>query len=49
MAAKESTAAQLEAIKIKYEESLELKKKAELEIEAFRPVGCILFPLLGSN
>ncbi|XP_028986134.1 keratin, type II cytoskeletal cochleal [Betta splendens] len=37
VAAKESTAAQLEAIKIKYEESLELKKKAELEIEAFRP------------
>ncbi|KAK2910601.1 glial fibrillary acidic protein isoform X1 [Channa argus] len=37
LAAKESTAAQLEAIKIKYEEAVELKKKAELDIEAFRP------------
>ncbi|XP_074540291.1 desmin [Halichoeres trimaculatus] len=37
LAAKESTAAQLEAIKIKYEESVELRKKAELDIEAFRP------------
>uniref|UniRef100_A0A3B4U2I7 Zgc:172323 n=1 Tax=Seriola dumerili TaxID=41447 RepID=A0A3B4U2I7_SERDU len=37
LAAKESTAAQLEAIKIKYEEALELRKKAELDIEAFRP------------
>ncbi|XP_026228630.1 filament_head and Filament domain-containing protein [Anabas testudineus] len=35
--AKESTAAQLEAIKIKYQEAVELKKKAELDIEAFRP------------
>ncbi|XP_068996463.1 glial fibrillary acidic protein [Embiotoca jacksoni] len=35
--AKESTAAQLEAIKIKYEEAVELRKKAELDIEAFRP------------
>lgn len=43
MAAKESTAAQLQAVKIKYEEAVELKKKAELDIEAFRPVGCILF------
>ncbi|CAN9514120.1 unnamed protein product [Ophioblennius macclurei] len=37
LAAKESTAAQLEAIKIKYEEALEQRKKAELDIEAFRP------------
>ncbi|KAL7392920.1 hypothetical protein ABVT39_003953 [Epinephelus coioides] len=37
LAAKDSTAAQLEAIKIKYEEAVELRKKAELEIEAFRP------------
>ncbi|XP_069558175.1 vimentin [Brachyistius frenatus] len=35
--AKESTAAQLEAIKIKYEEAVELRKKAELDIETFRP------------
>ncbi|XP_027142925.1 vimentin [Larimichthys crocea] len=37
LAAKGSTAAQLEAIKIKYEEAVELRRKAELEIEAFRP------------
>ncbi|XP_070692102.1 desmin [Pempheris klunzingeri] len=37
LAAKESTAAQLEAIKIKYEEAVELRKKAELDIEIFRP------------
>ncbi|XP_041844397.1 glial fibrillary acidic protein [Melanotaenia boesemani] len=37
LAAKESTAAQLEAIKLKYEEAVELRKKAELDIEAFRP------------
>ncbi|KAM6910121.1 desmin [Xenentodon cancila] len=37
VAAKESAAAQLEAIKIKYEEAIELRKKAELDIEAFRP------------
>lgn len=43
VAAKESTAARLEAIKIKYEEAVELKKRAELDIEAFRPVGYILF------
>lgn len=42
LAAKDSTAAQLEAIKIKYEEAVELRKKAELEIEAFRPVGYFL-------
>ncbi|PWA32333.1 hypothetical protein CCH79_00012024 [Gambusia affinis] len=36
-AAKEAAAGQLEAIKIRYEEALELRKKAELEIEAFRP------------
>uniref|UniRef100_A0A668RDZ0 IF rod domain-containing protein n=1 Tax=Oreochromis aureus TaxID=47969 RepID=A0A668RDZ0_OREAU len=37
LAAKESAAAQLEAIKVKYEEAVELRKKAELDIEAFRP------------
>ncbi|KAI3361433.1 hypothetical protein L3Q82_013599, partial [Scortum barcoo] len=37
LAAKESTAAQLQAIKIKYEEAVELRRKAELDIEAFRP------------
>ncbi|XP_054478385.1 desmin [Anoplopoma fimbria] len=37
LAAKESTAAQLEAIKIKYEEAVELRRKAELDIETFRP------------
>uniref|UniRef100_A0A8C6MHS8 Zgc:172323 n=1 Tax=Nothobranchius furzeri TaxID=105023 RepID=A0A8C6MHS8_NOTFU len=37
LSAKESTAAQLEAIKIKYEEAMELRKKAELDIEVFRP------------
>ncbi|XP_038568058.1 glial fibrillary acidic protein isoform X1 [Micropterus salmoides] len=37
LAAKESTAAQLQAIKIKYEEAMELRRKAELDIEAFRP------------
>ncbi|KAM4580038.1 desmin [Odontesthes bonariensis] len=37
LAAKESTAAQLEAIKIKYQEAVELRRKAELDIEAFRP------------
>lgn len=41
LAAKGSAAAQLEAIKIQYEEAVELRKKAELEIEAFRPVGAI--------
>lgn len=39
LAAKESSAAQLEAIKIKYEEAVELRRKAESDIEAFRPVG----------
>lgn len=29
---------QLEMIKIKYEEALEMRRKAELDIEAFRPV-----------
>ncbi|KAM8869283.1 uncharacterized protein AB9W97_016705 isoform 2-T2 [Spinachia spinachia] len=37
LAAKESSAAQLEAIKIKYEEAVELRRKAELDIETFRP------------
>ncbi|KAK9513338.1 hypothetical protein VZT92_026879 [Zoarces viviparus] len=37
LAAKESTAAQLEAIKIRYEEAVELRRKAELDIETFRP------------
>lgn len=42
MEAKETAAAQLEAIKIKYEEAVELRKKAELDIEIFRPVGTTL-------
>ncbi|KAF7648822.1 hypothetical protein LDENG_00151270 [Lucifuga dentata] len=37
LAVKESTAAHLEAIKVKYEEVVELRKKAEADIEAFRP------------
>ncbi|KAM3873595.1 desmin [Diretmus argenteus] len=37
LAVKESTAAQLEGIKIKYEEAIELRRKAELDIEVFRP------------
>ncbi|CAK6970044.1 vimentin [Scomber scombrus] len=37
MAAKESSAVQLEAIKIRYEEAVELRRKAEAEIETFRP------------
>uniref|UniRef100_A0A3B4F6T3 Desmin-like n=1 Tax=Pundamilia nyererei TaxID=303518 RepID=A0A3B4F6T3_9CICH len=37
LASKESAAAQLKAIKVKYEEAVELRKKAELDIEAFRP------------
>ncbi|XP_062421665.1 glial fibrillary acidic protein isoform X2 [Pungitius pungitius] len=37
LVAKESTAGQLEAIKIKYEEAVELRRKAELDIETFRP------------
>ncbi|KAK1895067.1 Vimentin [Dissostichus eleginoides] len=37
LAAKDSTAVQLEAIKIKYEEAVELRRKAELDIETFRP------------
>ncbi|XP_072316762.1 desmin isoform X2 [Eucyclogobius newberryi] len=36
-AAKDSTAAQLAAMKLKYEEAIELKRKVEAEIEAFRP------------
>ncbi|XP_077061309.1 desmin [Siphateles boraxobius] len=37
IAAKDAMAGQLEMIKIKYEEALEMRKKAELDIEAFRP------------
>ncbi|KAI4892300.1 hypothetical protein NFI96_026173 [Prochilodus magdalenae] len=37
VAAKDGVAGQLEMIKVKYEEALELRKKAELDIEAFRP------------
>ncbi|XP_075952763.1 uncharacterized protein LOC142955201 [Anarhichas minor] len=37
LAAKESKAAQLEAIKIRYEEAVGLRRKAELDIETFRP------------
>ncbi|XP_066525862.1 notochord granular surface [Hoplias malabaricus] len=37
IAAKEAMAGQLEMVKIKYEEALEARKKAELEIKAFKP------------
>ncbi|KAJ8409179.1 hypothetical protein AAFF_G00242000 [Aldrovandia affinis] len=37
LAAKEAMAGQLEMLKARYEEALEARKKAELEIEAFRP------------
>ncbi|XP_067284243.1 notochord granular surface [Pseudorasbora parva] len=37
VAAKDAMAGQLEMLKVKYEEALEVRKKAELEIEAFRP------------
>ncbi|KAL0984662.1 hypothetical protein UPYG_G00144870 [Umbra pygmaea] len=37
IARKETMAGQLGMIKVKYEEAVELKRKAELEIEAFRP------------
>ncbi|XP_065155139.1 desmin isoform X2 [Paramisgurnus dabryanus] len=37
VAAKDSMAGQLEMIKVKYEEAVEMRKKAELDIEAFRP------------
>uniref|UniRef100_A0A3B1IJ07 Zgc:172323 n=1 Tax=Astyanax mexicanus TaxID=7994 RepID=A0A3B1IJ07_ASTMX len=35
--AKDAMAGQLEMIKVKYEEAVELRKKAEMDIEAFRP------------
>lgn len=41
LAAKGSSAAQLEAMKMKYEEAVEQRRKAESDIEAFRPVGAI--------
>ncbi|KAL7851422.1 hypothetical protein AOLI_G00217780 [Acnodon oligacanthus] len=37
VAAKDAVAGQLDMMKVKYEEALELRKKAELDIEAFRP------------
>ncbi|CAL8287088.1 unnamed protein product [Merluccius merluccius] len=37
LASKESTTAHLAAIKIRYEEAVELRRKAELDIENFRP------------
>ncbi|XP_026106775.1 desmin-like [Carassius auratus] len=37
IAAKDAMAGQLEMIKVKYEEAVEMRKKAELDIEAFRP------------
>ncbi|XP_052000800.1 glial fibrillary acidic protein-like [Xyrauchen texanus] len=36
-AAKDAMAGHLEIMKVKYEEAVEMRKKAELEIEAFRP------------
>lgn len=41
LAVKESTAAHLEAIKIKYEEAVELRVKAEFDMEAFRPADSL--------
>lgn len=38
VAAKDAMAGQLEMMKAKYEEAVELRKKAELDIENFRPV-----------
>uniref|UniRef100_A0A8C1V0E7 Zgc:172323 n=1 Tax=Cyprinus carpio TaxID=7962 RepID=A0A8C1V0E7_CYPCA len=37
IAAKDAMATQLEMMKVKYEEAVEMRKKAELDIEAFRP------------
>ncbi|KAM9468067.1 desmin-like isoform 2-T2 [Clarias gariepinus] len=37
VAAKEAMVAQLELVKVKYEEALEARKKAEQDIEAFKP------------
>ncbi|KAA0720715.1 Desmin [Triplophysa tibetana] len=37
LAARDAMAGQLEMLKVKYEEALEARKKAELDIEAFRP------------
>ncbi|XP_059366704.1 notochord granular surface isoform X1 [Carassius carassius] len=37
VAAKDAMAGQLEMVKVKYEEAVEARKKAEFEIEAFRP------------
>ncbi|XP_034143878.1 notochord granular surface [Esox lucius] len=37
VAAKGAMAGQLEVLKVKYEEALEARKKAEMEIDAFRP------------
>ncbi|KAA0703456.1 Desmin [Triplophysa tibetana] len=37
VAAKDAMAGQLEMMKVKYEQAVEMRKKAELDIEAFRP------------
>ncbi|XP_031432775.1 glial fibrillary acidic protein [Clupea harengus] len=37
LAAKDATAGQLEMMKVKYEEAVELRRKAEMDIELFRP------------
>ncbi|XP_057179491.1 notochord granular surface [Triplophysa rosa] len=37
LAARDAMAGQLEMLKVKYEEAVEARKKAELDIEAFRP------------
>lgn len=34
--------AQLEMVKVKYEEALEARKKAEQDIEAFKPVSSLV-------
>lgn len=41
LAAKESTAAQLQAIKMKYEEAAELRRKTEVDNKAFLTMGFI--------
>lgn len=41
VAGKEAMMAQLEMVKTKYEEALEARKKAEQDIEAFKPVSSL--------
>lgn len=41
--------AQLEMVKAKYEESLEARKKAEQDIEAFKPVSSLVMLAISSS